>query len=128
MQRELQQVPLCGAGGWAGSLSAGSVMGELIEAEEFLIPDQFKLAYDATCRTRDKLMATEHAGCFFCVTIYKPKSIQEWTDDGQAICPVCGIDSVMPVGAEMDNGFVIAMNKYFYGAIVWGRKERGRSS
>jgi hypothetical protein len=37
-------------------------------------------------------------GCFFCEEVFDPEkmSIREWTDRGQtALCPICGIDSVV---------------------------------
>lgn len=46
---------------------------------------------------KDKL-----CGCFYCLTIFDPKEIEEWIIDdnpcdrvGTAICPYCGIDSVI---------------------------------
>lgn len=36
-------------------------------------------------------------GCFHCSKIFNPRKIVEWTDNGEtAICPYCGIDSVIP--------------------------------
>jgi hypothetical protein len=45
-------------------------------------------------------------GCFYCCKIYSPTNITEWTDHddlGQgltAICPKCGIDSVIAVAGD----------------------------
>lgn len=36
-------------------------------------------------------------GCFFCLSLFGPAEIQDWTDDGKtALCPRCGVDSVLP--------------------------------
>ena len=36
-------------------------------------------------------------GCFYCKCIYSPSKIKEWIDGGEtALCPKCGIDSVLP--------------------------------
>lgn len=43
-------------------------------------------------------------GCFYCLAVYSPSAITEWTDyDDSALCPKCGIDSVL---AE-DSGYPI---------------------
>ncbi|OHU34212.1 hypothetical protein BKG80_06700 [Mycobacteroides chelonae] len=36
------------------------------------------------------------SGGFYCLAIYSPSTITEWTDyDDSALCPKCGIDSVL---------------------------------
>ena len=36
-------------------------------------------------------------GCFYCGEIFSTKDIEEWWDEGKtAVCPHCGIDSVLP--------------------------------
>ena len=59
-------------------------------------------------------------GCFYCCIVYPPASIVEWVDDGKtAICPECGIDSVVgdasgfPVG---DKAFLTEMNGLWFNA------------
>ena len=34
--------------------------------------------------------------CFYCLKIFNPRKIKEWCDNGKAaICPYCGIDSII---------------------------------
>jgi hypothetical protein len=46
-------------------------------------------------------MNSEICGCFYCLEIYSPSEITEWTDEDEngigscALCPKCGIDSVI---------------------------------
>jgi hypothetical protein len=45
---------------------------------------------------KPSLMNDEKCGCFYCLKIFSPAEISEWWDDGNtAICPYCGIDSVI---------------------------------
>lgn len=45
---------------------------------------------------RDELERSDVCGCFYCSSIYSPKEIVEWIDDGQtAICARCPVDSVI---------------------------------
>jgi hypothetical protein len=61
---------------------------------------------------RDFLARSETAGCFYCLAIFNPSEIREWVDgafvdtgdpaDGvTALCPRCGIDSVLPSAAPL---------------------------
>lgn len=40
---------------------------------------------------------SRYCGCFYCLRIYKPSAIKEWVGrkGNDAICPKCGIDSVL---------------------------------
>lgn len=45
------------------------------------------------------LMKDDICGCFYCLSIFSPKFINDWIEDDNdltAICPYCGIDSVIP--------------------------------
>ncbi|AMT70524.1 cytoplasmic protein [Mycobacteroides immunogenum] len=45
---------------------------------------------------RSALSRSDVCGCFYCLAIYSPSAITEWTDyDDSGLCPKCGIDSVL---------------------------------
>ena len=45
---------------------------------------------------REELEASDLAGCFYCCGVFSSGIIDEWTDDDTtALCPKCGIDSVI---------------------------------
>jgi len=45
---------------------------------------------------RETLRQSEVCGCFYCLGIFPPSEIEDWTDDDDtALCPKCGIDSVI---------------------------------
>lgn len=45
---------------------------------------------------RKDLETSDMCGCFYCKEMFYPGDITEWTDDGEtAICPKCGVDSVI---------------------------------
>lgn len=59
-------------------------------------------------------------GCFYCEQLFSPREITEWIEEpngGQtAICPKCGIDSVL--GEELpieDKAFLNEMNRMWFG-------------
>jgi hypothetical protein len=56
------------------------------------------------------------AGCFYCVTVFDVQEIDEWIDGGQtALCPHCGIDSVLPViDGQPDVVFLWARHRYWF--------------
>jgi NAD-dependent SIR2 family protein deacetylase len=48
-------------------------------------------------------LSAEACACFRCLRRYPRSEIHEWTDKGAtAICPHCGIDSVIPSTAVTD--------------------------
>ncbi len=66
---------------------------------------------------RIELLNSDVCGCFYCLEIYKPTKIEEWEDDGEcALCPVCGIDSVIgsKSGYPLTADFLKTMNQYWF--------------
>ncbi len=46
---------------------------------------------------RDRVTAAALCGCFHCQSIFASDDIRQWVNNGQtALCPQCGIDSVLP--------------------------------
>jgi hypothetical protein len=48
----------------------------------------------------NEIVESTFCGCFYCLSIFKPAEIVEWTDENDArgktaLCPRCGIDSVI---------------------------------
>lgn len=61
-------------------------------------------AHKYSVNNRADILLSETCGCFYCVEIFAPKEIDEWCDnDNTAICPRCGIDSV--IGSQF--GFLV---------------------
>lgn len=56
----------------------------------------FKKFHELSMYNRQPLEHVDECGCFYCLEIFNPKQITEWTDMGQtALCPYCDIDSVI---------------------------------
>lgn len=62
---------------------------------------------------RDKV-----CGCFHCLEIFHPQEIEEWIADdmGTAICPYCGIDSIIgeSSGYPITKEFLKKMRDYWF--------------
>src|SRR5436189_5299614 len=71
-------------------------------------PDDIRAAHNHSADHRAEIIASTLCGCFYCRTTFKPAQITEWVDgraDGQgqtALCPECGIDSVIGDKAGFD--------------------------
>ena len=67
---------------------------------------------------RDLLMKDKLCGCFYCLKIFSPTEIENWIEDsdGTAICPYCGIDSVLgeSSGYPITEDFLSTMNEYWF--------------
>ncbi len=71
------------------------------------------LAHKRSIKHRAELTASSNCGCFFCCNIFPPSEIEDWTDDNQtALCPKCGIDSVIgdASGYVISEDFLANMN------------------
>ena len=74
-------------------------------------------AHDHSFKTRPELEKSELCGCFYCEKTFSPAAITEWIDDGQtAMCPFCGIDSVIgsASGFELSKDFLHRMNERWF--------------
>ncbi len=62
-------------------------------------------AHVHSSRHAAELRHSERCGCFYCLAVFSPSEVADWTDDGDtALCPRCGIDAV--VGES--SGFPVA--------------------
>ena len=87
-------------------------MADYLEAHRFSNNIIERLKQDSIC------------GCFYCGKIFDPVEITEWIiadnncdREGTAICPYCGIDSVIGAssGFPITNIFLDKMNRYWFG-------------
>ena len=60
-----------------------------------------RAVHNAARFNRDTLAQDGKCGCFYCLKVFFPSEIEEWcpeVEDGEevtAICPHCGVDSVI---------------------------------
>jgi L-amino acid N-acyltransferase YncA len=75
-------------------------------------------AHEHCKRHRAEIEASDLVGCFYCCETYPPPLIDEWTDEGSsAICPKCGIDSVIGTASGYpagDRNFLKQMNAIWF--------------
>lgn len=49
---------------------------------------------------RQALVASKHVGCYACGSLYQASAILDYVNcDTTALCPLCGIDAVIPLAA-----------------------------
>ena len=74
---------------------------------------------------KPELEKDDICGCFSCQSIFKPSELAEWivADNpcdkrGTAVCPYCGIDSVIgrSSGYPITQDFLSAMNRIGFGS------------
>ena len=75
-------------------------------------------AHAFSINNEDELMSETKCGCFYCLEIFNPKEIEEWCDDevGTALCPFCGIDSVIgeSSGYPITKEFLQSMHDFWF--------------
>ena len=71
---------------------------------------------------RDEILQSETCGCFNCCNTFSPDEIFQWWGEDKsgveqiAICPKCGIDSVLgdSSGFPIETNFLSIMRDYFF--------------
>ncbi|ABD54412.1 hypothetical protein [Jannaschia sp. CCS1] len=76
-------------------------------------------AHKHCIRHRPEVEASNSVGCFSCLAIYQPDLIVDWVADTPtetAICPHCGIDSVIgdASGHPVTPDFLGKMNAHWF--------------
>ena len=77
------------------------------------------LAHQFSVNNRKQLEQSSVCGCFYCRKIFNPNEITEWIPEksGTALCPYCGIDSVIgeSSGFPIAEQFLNKMKQYWFG-------------
>lgn len=85
-----------------------------------VFPASVREAHTHCSRHRAEILAS--SGCFYCCSTFEPSLIEKWVDEdaageGQtALCPHCGIDSVIgdQSGWEISVEFLRTMRQYWF--------------
>ena len=79
--------------------------------------EQLKAAHKHASRNRDAISRSDLCGCFYCEAVYPAAAVEKYTYPEDALCPKCGIDSVL---ADADNAehvhkaFLKAMYEHWF--------------
>ena len=46
-------------------------------------------------KNKKDVKKSQHCACYYCLCVYPAKEVTDFTGDQTAICPRCGIDSVL---------------------------------
>lgn len=85
-------------------------------------PPGIRKAHTHSSQHRSEIEASQLCGCFYCCSTFPPGDIVEWVDEdgggkGQtALCPKCGIDSVIGdrSGFDVSRVFLSAMKSHWF--------------
>lgn len=83
------------------------------------IPKKFREAHTATFKNWRFLRKSKMCGCIYCCRVYPTSEVVDWCNERDrrrtALCPYCGIDSVIPdaSGWPLDEKFLNKM-KYLW--------------
>lgn len=82
----------------------------------------YRSAHMHSANHRDEILASAFCGCFYCRSTFAPEAIKEWCDEDDegvgrtAICPRCGVDSVVgsASGLDLTDEFLSAMHEAYF--------------
>jgi hypothetical protein len=85
-----------------------------------LSSSELEAAHELTSEQRDVVLASVECGCFHCGAKFSPAEIKEWWDKGTcAVCPKCGIDSVIGDKQHDLGGDFLAEMEHYWFHRVW---------
>ena len=80
--------------------------------------DYLELSHKSSSSHKTEILTANLCGCFYCEQTFLPNEIEEWIEENigeTAICPKCGIDSVLSSKFPIkDKLFFKKMNKYWF--------------
>ena len=85
-------------------------------------PEYLEQAHRASIFHKTQIVQSDICGCFYCLGIFYPDGILEWTDQGNsagetAWCPLCTMDTVIGSASGFpvtDRDFLIQMNAKWF--------------
>ena len=79
---------------------------------------ELETIHKASSNNAPEISISDKCGCFYCERIFSADEITDYIQDtfGTALCPYCGIDSVLPDSGdyELTEDLLKRMNKYWF--------------
>jgi len=78
--------------------------------------EQLKAAHKHCSRNRDAIQKSALCGCFYCLETFPAVEVLKYTYPEDALCPKCGIDSVLAdqSGLPLTREFLTAMYDHWF--------------
>lgn len=80
--------------------------------------NDLRRAHKYCTNNKNSLLNDSICGCFYCLKIFHPSEIERYIQDtdGTAVCPYCGIDSVIwtSSGYPINTDFLEQMKNYWF--------------
>jgi hypothetical protein len=79
-------------------------------------PSIYTTTHTHSSKHRQELEGSARCGCYFCFRTFAPAEIKTWVDAKQtALCPFCGIDSVLGDAAcQIGDRFLRRMHQHHF--------------
>lgn len=78
---------------------------------------ELKTIHDHSFKNRKEITESTKVTCLFCGKTYGANKIKEWVDDEQtAVCPYCGVDSIVgdKSGYKFSRELLAELHKYWF--------------
>lgn len=90
----------------------------MIMEKKYTMQD-WKVASDLTMHNKPLLLESNMASCYYCLETFPVANITEFVDDDDdtALCPVCGIDTVLGDRTNLpihDRAYLEAIHNYAF--------------
>ncbi|WP_202410247.1 hypothetical protein [Pseudomaricurvus sp. HS19] len=86
-----------------------------------MIDTNLSALHKQSLRNRKHQSTAHQCGCFFCLSIFDASRVtQFWDDETTAVCPLCGIDSVI-YDSQVESltpGLLQALKRYAWNDLI----------
>lgn len=92
-------------------------IGGILTKKKSKIPREIAEAHAHCSDNRSEIQKSNLCGCFYCLKVFSAIEVTEWAGDNKtAICPNCGIDSVIgdTVGFVLTRHFLEDVHKHWF--------------
>jgi len=104
----------------------GALNEDVVADERRNVDIELLAAHKCSIQHRRQIKASKFCGCFHCRRIFPRNEVRQWMDAGTtAICPLCGIDSVIgdASGFPVTKDFLTKMCQVWFGYLPKEGKE-----
>ena len=81
------------------------------------MPTEIVAAHGHSSDNKNEISKSNRCSCFYCLESFPSDEVRQWVNgENTAICPNCGIDSVIgdASGLSLNKEFLISMKKYWF--------------
>jgi len=63
---------------------------------------------------KESVLASDNCGCYHCGNVMSSKTVEDFTTDDTALCPICSIDSIVTHQGLLNKEILLELSKIWF--------------